>query len=99
MSWRELVSGIKPGNRSVNGYQPSQEAPQAAWDVFRVALLWRIWCARCRTVFAREPCPIPEVCQLAWKDTIHAGMARLRHIKVTSLSSDAEKLRTISSDF
>jgi hypothetical protein len=86
MAWRELASGIKPGTRLHNGYQHHQEPPQAAWDVLRVALLWRIWCARCRTVFSREPCSIVEVCELAWKDTIYAGMARLRHLKTSSPS-------------
>jgi hypothetical protein len=99
MAWRELASGIKPGTRLHNGYQHHQEPPQAAWDVLRVALLWRIRCARCRTVFSREPCSIVEVCQLAWKDTIYAGMARLMHLKTSSPSLQGDKLINISKAF
>jgi hypothetical protein len=99
MSWKELISGIKPGNRHGTGYQPHQDPPLAAWDIFKVALMWRIWFAKCRTVFARDSCSIFEVFQLAWKDTIFASMARLRHLRTTSQSSTEKKQLNIASKF
>jgi hypothetical protein len=29
------------------------------------------------------PNTVTQTCQLAWTDTIHAGMARIRHLKST----------------
>jgi hypothetical protein len=86
-SWRELAYGIKPGTLRENVYQPHLTPSIAAWDVFRVALLWRIWCARCKIVFKTEPYTIIQTCQLAWSDTIHAGMARLRHLNLLTLGT------------
>jgi hypothetical protein len=84
-SWKELAFGIKPGS-SRNCTPHSQTTPPiAAWDVFRVALLWRIWCARCKVVFKADPYTVTQTCQLAWMDTIQAGMARIRHLTSTYL--------------
>jgi hypothetical protein len=61
------------------------ESPIAAWDVFCTVLLWHIWCARCKIVFKTDPYTVIQTCILAWSDTIHTGMARLRHLKSTYL--------------
>jgi hypothetical protein len=98
-SWRELALGIKPGNMRVNKGHQQRESPIAAWDVFRTALLWRIWYARCKVVFKSDPHTIIQTCHLAWSDTIHAGMARLRHLKTTYLLRNESGRLSVRQDF
>jgi hypothetical protein len=98
-SWRELALGIKPGNSRASADQQRMETPIAAWDVFRTALLWRIWCARCKIVFKTDPCTVIQTSHLAWSDTIHAGMARLRHLKSTYLLRNDNGKRSARQDF
>jgi hypothetical protein len=99
ISWRELASGIRPGSCILIDQQRHFEAPLAAWDVFRVAVLWRIWCARCRTIFDHEPFNVTQVCELAWKDTIFAGMASIRQSKRDFTRKGVEKQSNIALEF
>jgi hypothetical protein len=97
ISWRELISGIRPDVHCDMGYRPHNEAPLMAWDVFRVALLWCIWCARCKVIF--ETFIVTHVCQLAWLDTIHVGMARWRSFQSPTQVRTEANFRSIASEF
>jgi hypothetical protein len=50
-------------------------------------------------VFRQEPFTFVQVCQLAWKDTIFAGRARIRHIKQDFAHKGAECQKNIASKF
>jgi hypothetical protein len=99
ISWRELASGIKPNPHTMPGQPLRLKALMAAWDVFHAALMWCIWCARCRTVFDHEPFNMAQVCQLAWKDTIFARMAYIKKSKHDFTRHRVEKQTNIAADF
>lgn len=93
-AWREIVTGIPPRTRSPEGdYTPSTQQQTPAWDVLRVAITWEVWCARNNKVFNNKDINVTEICHLAWRDTIHAGMARRTHLlKSYQKSSDKRKV-------
>lgn len=97
--WKELVSGIKPRSYNQDRYSLHGEAALAVWDVLRVALMWRILCARCRIVFGQEPFTFAQTCQLEWNDTIYVGMARIKYFKQDFAHKDAECQKNIASKF
>jgi hypothetical protein len=53
LTWKEATTSIKPRRRGKQGYRRYKETPLLAWNVLRVALLWRIWCTRNEVVFWR----------------------------------------------
>jgi hypothetical protein len=42
LTWKEALTGIKPGWHGHLGYRIDTEEPSQAWDVLQVALFWRI---------------------------------------------------------
>jgi hypothetical protein len=100
LSWRETLTSIPPGKWSFTGdYRQSSRPCNLAWDVFRSALLWQLWCARNRVVFQRDQTNVIGICHLAWKDTITAGMARRNSIMNFFDKCSEARHDTIALDF
>jgi hypothetical protein len=97
--WKEKMTGIQPHTDNGNGYTPHHNPPMVVWDVLRVALSWRIWCAHCRIVFKHEPFTVQQACQLAWMNTVHAGMARVRHLKRSYALYNDKNQKSINQEF
>jgi hypothetical protein len=93
------MTGIQLGTANGSGYAPHDNPLVVVWDVFHVALLWRIWCARCRIFFKHEPFTVHQAYHLAWMDTVHAGMVRLRHLKSTYAQHSKKKQKSINQEF
>jgi hypothetical protein len=79
LDWKEVLSGIPQGTWDALGYSPSSHVPVISGDILRSAILWNLWCARCRFIFVNEQINVYQACHSAWRDTIHAGMAIRNH--------------------
>jgi hypothetical protein len=61
-----------------------------------IAMLWHIRCPRCHI---HEPFIVEQVCQILLQDTIHVGMARIRHFNNNFSQHFVKKRESIVSKF
>nr|PNR44139.1 hypothetical protein PHYPA_016523 [Physcomitrium patens] len=92
-AWRELLTYTSRHTRRHKGMSSQYEALLPTLDVLQVAILWHLWCARCRLVFSQERINAHLICHLAWGETIFARMADRNHI-LSSIDRCGETRKT-----
>ena len=87
------------GEKKHQSYRHSKTALNIAWDMLRVAILWHIWCAQSMAVFRKKIFNVVEVCLLAWRNTIYAGMESHSRLLSTINSYCSERHSTLCAQF
>ena len=97
--WHETLTSVIPRRKRHQSYRHNKTVLNIAWDMLRVAILWHIWCAQSMAVFRKKIFNVVEVCLLAWRNTIYAGMESHSRLLSTINSYCSERYSTLCSQF